>query len=84
MASIVTYTIALYLSKCAVVTFLTRLTKQRSHIIMYNICQGIIAAAGIASVLLVTVSWPDYHNSYWWFSSASGACSPQVSPGSLA
>ena len=63
-----TFVVSLYLSKAAVVTFLARLTKNKTWLMIYWICLGFIAALGIASVLVVTIGWPLKSGYYWAFS----------------
>ena len=78
MASVVTFVISLYLSKCTVVAFLLRLTKQKSQIMLYWISLGVVTAIGIASLLLVTIAWPMKSGYYWAFFLNDNSCTSQV------
>lgn len=78
MASIVFFTISLYLSKSSVVAFLLRLTKDRRQILLYRICLICLGAVGLASVLLPTAGWPLEAGHYWASSSDESTCATQV------
>jgi hypothetical protein len=78
MASIVFFTISLYLSKSSVVAFLLRLTKDRRQILLYRICLICLGAIGLASVLLPTAGWPLEAGHYWASSSDGPTCATQV------
>lgn len=47
--------IALYTSKCAMLSFLTRITKTPSQILLYHSCNVIVGVMGFVSVVTVTV-----------------------------
>ena len=78
VASVATFAISLYLSKCAVICFLRRLTKVPSQVRLYWIAIAIISAIGLASVLLVTVEWPLDSGFYWAFYKNGTSCTTQV------
>ena len=79
IANVVTFTVSLYLSKCSVIAFLLRLTKDAKQILLYRASIALCAAIGLASVLLVTVSMPSASGYYWNFYHNSSQCSVQVS-----
>lgn len=59
------FTIALYLTKCATLAFLSRITKARLQILLYHIANGLVATIGIVSILIVSVACPSeafYYN----------------------
>ena len=64
VAGTVLFTTALYLTKCATLTFLGRITKARTQIMFYYIVNGLVAAVGLVSVLVVSVACPS--ESYYW------------------
>lgn len=78
MASIVFFTISLYLSKSSVVAFLLRLTKDRRQILLHRICLIGLGAIGLASALLLTAGWPLEAGHYWASSSDEPTCAMQV------
>ena len=78
MASIVFFTMSLYLSKSSVVAFLLRLTKDRRQILIYRICLICLGAIGLASALLPTAGWPLEAGHYWASSSDENTCATQV------
>jgi hypothetical protein len=79
IASVLTFTISLYLSKSSVVAFLLRLTKDSRQIWLYRICLACMAIMALASILLLTCGWPHEPEHYWTSgSSGSSACSVQV------
>jgi hypothetical protein len=78
MASIVLFTVSLYLSKSSVVAFLLRLTKDRRQIMLHRICLIGLGAVGLASVLLLTAGWPLDVGHYWASSSDVSTCAMQV------
>ena len=65
IAGVVTFTIALYLSKCAMVAFLGRITKTHSRILFYQGVNGALAAIGFISILVVTVDCTPGSGYYW-------------------
>jgi len=80
MASIVFFTVSLYLSKSSVVAFLLRLTKDRRQITLHRICLISVGVVGLASVLLLTAGWPLEARHYWASSSDVSTCATQVKP----
>jgi hypothetical protein len=78
MASIVFFTVSLYLSKSSVVAFLLRLTKDRRQIMLHRICLIGVGVVGLASVLLLTAGWPLEAKHYWALSSDVSTCATQV------
>jgi hypothetical protein len=79
IAGIVTYIISLYLSKCAMISFLGRITKTHNQISLYHICNALTAMIGVASLLTVTTDCPSGSGYYWAFhSNRFLACPSQV------
>jgi len=78
IVSVVTFTVTLYLSKCAVVVFLLRLTKAVEQIRLYRVCLAILALSGVTSVLLVTIAWPSNNGFYWVGFNGHALCQTQV------
>lgn len=78
MASIVFFTMSLYLSKSSVVAFLLRLTKDRRQILIYRICLICLGAIALVSVLLPTAGWPLEAGHYWASSPDGKTCATQV------
>lgn len=72
------FLVALYLSKCAMLAFLSRITKTRHQIIFYHTCNAVVAVLGLASVLIATVNCPTVSGYYWAFSANQASCSNQV------
>lgn len=64
LAGVVLFTAALYLTKCATLTFLTRITKAQMQIKVYHIVNGLVAMAGVVAVLVVSIACPSA--SYYW------------------
>ncbi|KAF2724449.1 hypothetical protein K431DRAFT_318224 [Polychaeton citri CBS 116435] len=77
LAAVVTFAFTLYLSKCAVLTFLARITKQRRRVQLYHICNGIVAVIGLASIFMLTVDCPSDSDFYWAFYKNRGSCPSQ-------
>ncbi|KAK3724870.1 hypothetical protein LTR37_000918 [Vermiconidia calcicola] len=67
VAGVVTFVVALYLSKCAMISFLGRITKTHSQVLLYKTCNVIVAVIGIVSLLAVTVDCPTGSGYYWAF-----------------
>lgn len=80
MASVVLFLLALYLSKCAMVAFLSRITKTPSQIRLYHICNGFVGFVGLASIIIATASCHVASASgyYWAFSENASTCPSQV------
>lgn len=79
IASVVTFVISLYMSKCAVLIFLARLTKLKQQRILYWSCTAFIAVVGVVSLLIVTVECPLKSGYYWAFHLNQRSCESQVS-----
>lgn len=79
MAGIVTYVVSLYLSKCAMISFLGRITKTHSRFSLYHACNAMTAMIGVASLLTVTIDCPSDSDYYWAFHSNTLTCPSQVS-----
>ncbi|KAI7110142.1 hypothetical protein KC352_g36349 [Hortaea werneckii] len=77
-AGVVTFIAGLYISKCAMLTFLTRITKTPSQIRLYLICNAIVASLGVVSALVGTVGCPTASGYYWAFYDNRVSCSSQV------
>lgn len=74
----VTYIAALYLSKCAMLSFLSRITKTPYQIRLYLTCNAIVAALGVISALVPTVGCPTESGYYWAFYANRSSCPSQV------
>lgn len=59
--------IALYLSKCAMLVFLARITKTSSQIRLYHICNLAVITICCISVLIATVGCSPDVGYYWAF-----------------
>ncbi|SMQ46407.1 unnamed protein product [Zymoseptoria tritici ST99CH_3D7] len=75
-AGIVLFFLALYLSKCAMLSFLVRITKTPSQILTYRICAGVVGLFGILSIVISTAGCPARPASsyYWAFRENAGRC----------
>lgn len=73
--------LALYLSKCAMLSFLVRITKTPSQILTYRICAGVVGLFGILSIVISTAGCPARPASsyYWAFRENAGRCPSLVS-----
>ncbi|KAF2172959.1 hypothetical protein M409DRAFT_16910 [Zasmidium cellare ATCC 36951] len=78
IAGIVLFFVALYLSKCAMLSFLTRITKTPSQIILYQSCNAVVGVLGFVSILVVTVGCHPKSGYYWAFSDNSDTCGSQA------
>ncbi|GAB1726689.1 hypothetical protein NU195Hw_g6296t1 [Hortaea werneckii] len=76
-AGVVTFIAGLYISKCAMLTFLTRITKTPSQIKLYLICNAIVASLGVVSALVGTVGCPTASGYYWAFYDNRVSCPSQ-------
>ncbi|KAI6974443.1 hypothetical protein KC318_g12121 [Hortaea werneckii] len=76
-AGVVTFIAGLYISKCAMLTFLTRITKTPSQIRLYLICNAIVASLGVVSALIGTVGCPTASGYYWAFYDNHLSCPSQ-------
>ncbi|WPG98161.1 Hypothetical protein R9X50_00094700 [Acrodontium crateriforme] len=74
---VITFIIALYLSKCAMLSFLARITMAKSQIRVYHIGNGIVGVAGIISVLIAVVGCPTESGYYWAFHANRNSCPSQ-------
>jgi hypothetical protein len=79
IAGVVTFIIALYISKIGVLAFLGRITKNRTQILGYYACCALVAIFGLMSVLIVTVGCSSPSGYYWAFYENSARCDSQVS-----
>lgn len=66
IAGIVLFFVALYTSKCAMLSFLTRITKTHSQILLYQSCNVIVGVMGFVSLLVVTVGCRTSSGTYLW------------------
>lgn len=64
LAGVVLFTVSLYLTKCATLTFVSRITKAKSQIVLYHSVNGLVATIGLVSVLIVSVACPP--ETYYW------------------
>jgi len=76
----ITFIVAMYLSKCAMLVFLARITKTSFQVRLYSICNIVVAAIGMMSVLIVTVGCPTTSTYYWAFHANRDSCPSQVRP----
>lgn len=72
-----TFKVALYLSKCAMLSFLSRITKTPSQIRLYNTCNAVIAVLGAVSVLIATLGCTTTSGYYWAFHANRASCPSQ-------
>lgn len=81
ITGVITFIIALYISKIGVLAFLSRITKDRAQLRIYYAGYWLVAVFGVISLFVVTVgcSWPSGY--YWAFFANSIACDSQVSEG---
>ncbi|KXT14632.1 hypothetical protein AC579_3690 [Pseudocercospora musae] len=79
IAGIILFLLALYLSKCAMVAFLSRITKAPEQIRLYHICNGFVGLIGLASTIIATASCHVSSASgyYWAFSDNVDTCPSQ-------
>lgn len=80
IAGIVTFLIALYISKIGVLAFLGRITKQKSQLLGYATCSVLAIIFCIMSILIVTIDCPSASNFYWAFHLNRTSCPSQVNP----
>ena len=78
IAGAVTFTIALYISKIGVLAFLSRITKNKTQLLIYHACHLLVAVFGFISILVVTVDCPSPSSYYWAFFANRTACDSQV------
>ena len=79
IAGVVTFIIALYISKIGILAFLSRITKNRARVLGYYACCALVATFGVMSVLIVTVGCSSPSGYYWAFYENSPRCDSQVS-----
>jgi hypothetical protein len=79
IAGVVTFIIALYISKIGVLAFLSRITKNRTQLLDYYACCALVATFGVMSILIVTVGCSSPSGYYWAFYENSARCDSQVS-----
>ncbi|KAK5723232.1 hypothetical protein LTR15_004929 [Elasticomyces elasticus] len=77
IAGAVTFLSALYLSKCAMIFFLSRITKTPRQLKIFLACNIFSAILGLASVLMVTVGCGQGSGYYWAFYENSTSCPSQ-------
>ncbi|USW48102.1 hypothetical protein Slin15195_G014210 [Septoria linicola] len=77
VASLVLFFIALYLSKCAMISFLIRITKAPTQIKLYHVCNGVVAVIGLVSIIVVIAGCPSTSGYYWAFHLNADSCSSQ-------
>jgi hypothetical protein len=79
IGGVVTFIVALYISKIGVLAFLSRITKNRTQVLGYYACCALVATFGVMSVLIVTVGCSSPSGYYWAFYENSARCDSQVS-----
>ena len=67
ITGVVTFVVGLYLSKCAMISFLGRVTKTHAQNHIYLYCNVLVTAVGIISVLVVAVGGSMDSGYYWAF-----------------
>ncbi|CAK4031654.1 Hypothetical predicted protein [Lecanosticta acicola] len=77
LAGIILFFAALYLSKCAMLAFLRRITKTRSQVLLYHICTGAVGALGLLSMIIATAGCPTESGYYWAFHWNASSCPSQ-------
>ncbi|KAK5131889.1 hypothetical protein LTR08_000477 [Meristemomyces frigidus] len=77
IAGVVTFIVALYVSKCAMLSFLTRITKMPVQIKLYHICNAVVAIIGVITALIATVGCPAPSGYYWAFHANAPSCPSQ-------
>lgn len=83
IGGIVTFIIAVYISKLGVLAFLCRITKNRTQVLGYYACCGLVAVFGLMSILIVLVACPSETGYYWAFYANRAECPSQVSKRNL-
>jgi hypothetical protein len=79
IGGVVTFIVALYISKIGVLAFLSRITKNRTQVLGYYAYCALVATFGVMSVLIVTVGCSSPSGYYWAFYENSARCDSQVS-----
>lgn len=74
----VLFFVALFLSKCAMISFLTRITKTPIQIRLYHACNFIVAVLGVVAIVAVTAGCPSSSGYYWAFNKNAATCPSQV------
>ncbi|EME50003.1 hypothetical protein DOTSEDRAFT_50149 [Dothistroma septosporum NZE10] len=77
IASVVMFFIALYLSKCAMLAFLSRITKTHAQILLYHTLNSIVALLGVLSIVVVLAGCAAGSGYYWAFSQNATTCPSQ-------
>ncbi|GIZ40553.1 hypothetical protein CKM354_000388700 [Cercospora kikuchii] len=77
VASLVLFLITLYLSKIAMIAFLSRITQAPAQIKLYHVCNGIVAALGLVSIIVATAGCSSASGYYWAFEINRSTCSSQ-------
>lgn len=73
------FLVALYLSKCAMLAFLSRITKTPAQIMLYHICNGVVGLLGVISIITVLADCPTGSGYYWAFNLNAATCPSEVS-----
>ncbi|EMC93284.1 hypothetical protein BAUCODRAFT_150636 [Baudoinia panamericana UAMH 10762] len=77
IAGLVTFMMALYVSKCAMLFFLSRITKTPQQIRLFFICNIFTAVIGVISVLTAVAGCPTASGYYWAFHANRHSCPSQ-------
>ncbi|KAK1073302.1 hypothetical protein LTR74_002011 [Friedmanniomyces endolithicus] len=77
VGGIITFLFALYLSKCAMIFFLSRITKTPRQLRLFLACNVLTAVIGVASILMVTLGCPTESGYYWAMYENSRSCPTQ-------
>ncbi|KAH9814262.1 hypothetical protein Tdes44962_MAKER05699 [Teratosphaeria destructans] len=77
LAGVVTFILALYLSKCAMLCFLCRITKTPSQLKLFHICIAVIGTLGFISLFVASVGCRFDSGYYWAFYLNRTSCSSQ-------
>ncbi|KAK0948269.1 hypothetical protein LTR29_000386 [Friedmanniomyces endolithicus] len=77
VGGIVTFVFALYLSKCAMIFFLSRITKTPRQLRLFLACNVLTAVIGVGSILMVTLGCSTESGYYWAMYENSRSCPTQ-------
>jgi len=80
VAGIVAFILALYTSKIGVLVFLSRITKNKSQLLSYYACCGLVTVFGVMSILVATVQCTTASGYYWAFYANRETCPSEASP----
>ncbi|KYG42468.1 hypothetical protein M433DRAFT_7122 [Acidomyces richmondensis BFW] len=78
IAGVISFIIALYVSKCAMLFFLCRITKTPAQIKLFRACNVIVAVLGVLSALIATIACPTNSGYYWAFYANRTSCPSQI------